>query len=72
VLRDLADVAPSIGQKKPVHVYQLVAENTVESRVLEIQERKKKMVQHAFSGIKTNETQRQKEARLQGKLNPLW
>ncbi|EGO00039.1 hypothetical protein SERLA73DRAFT_167889 [Serpula lacrymans var. lacrymans S7.3] len=29
-----------IGQKKPVHVYQLIAENTVESKVIDIQERK--------------------------------
>jgi SWI/SNF-related matrix-associated actin-dependent regulator of chromatin subfamily A3 len=67
----LADTVPRIGQKKPVHVYQLVAEDTVESRVLEIQERKKKMIQDAFSGIKSNETQRQKkEARLQGMMKP--
>ncbi|KDQ28039.1 hypothetical protein PLEOSDRAFT_1042220, partial [Pleurotus ostreatus PC15] len=33
-----------IGQKKNVHVYQLIAENTVESKVLEIQERKKKLI----------------------------
>jgi hypothetical protein len=64
------DAVFSIGQKKPVHVYQLVAENTVESKVLDIQERKKKMIQEAFSGIKSNETQRQKkEARLQGTLS---
>ncbi|KAH8828492.1 SNF2 family N-terminal domain-containing protein [Flagelloscypha sp. PMI_526] len=55
-----------IGQKKDVHVYQLIAENTVESKVLAIQERKKKLVNEAFSGIKRTETQRtQKEARLQ-------
>ncbi|KAF8893981.1 SNF2 family N-terminal domain-containing protein [Infundibulicybe gibba] len=55
-----------IGQKKPVHVYQLIAENTVEAKVLNIQERKKKLIQEAFSGIKRKETQRQqKEARLQ-------
>ena len=34
-----------IGQKKPVHVYQLIAENTVESKVLDIQERKKQLIQ---------------------------
>jgi hypothetical protein len=34
-----------IGQKKPVHVYQLIAENTVESKVIEIQERKKQLIQ---------------------------
>ncbi|EAU91423.2 hypothetical protein CC1G_01912 [Coprinopsis cinerea okayama7 len=55
-----------IGQKKPVHVYQLIAENTVESKVLEIQDRKKQLVKQAFSGIKSRETQRQqREARLQ-------
>ncbi|TFK44820.1 SNF2 family N-terminal domain-containing protein [Crucibulum laeve] len=55
-----------IGQKKSVHVYQLIAENTVESKVLSIQERKKQLVQQAFSGIKRTETQRQqREARLQ-------
>ncbi|KAJ7497414.1 P-loop containing nucleoside triphosphate hydrolase protein [Mycena latifolia] len=55
-----------IGQTKPVHVYQLIAENTVESKVLEIQNRKKKLIQEAFSGMKRTETQRQqKEARLQ-------
>lgn len=55
-----------IGQTKPVHVYQLIAEDTVESKVLEIQEKKKKLIQAAFSGMKSKETQRQKkEARLQ-------
>ncbi|PCH43964.1 hypothetical protein WOLCODRAFT_133049 [Wolfiporia cocos MD-104 SS10] len=55
-----------IGQTKPVHVYHLIAENTVESKVIDIQEKKKKLVEHAFSGIKNKETQRQKkQARLQ-------
>ncbi|KAJ3550002.1 hypothetical protein NMY22_g677 [Coprinellus aureogranulatus] len=55
-----------IGQKKNVHVYQLIAENTVESKVLEIQDRKKKLIKEAFAGTKSRETQRQqKEARLQ-------
>jgi len=55
-----------IGQKKTVHVYQLIAENTVEGKVLDIQEKKKKLVKEAFSGTKSKETQRQKkEARLQ-------
>ncbi|CCM03320.1 uncharacterized protein FIBRA_05448 [Fibroporia radiculosa] len=55
-----------IGQTKPVHVYQLIAENTVEAKVIEIQEKKKKLIDQAFSGIKSKETQRQKrEARLQ-------
>ncbi|KAL1660706.1 SNF2 family N-terminal domain-containing protein [Schizophyllum commune] len=55
-----------IGQTKPVHVYQMIAEDTVESKVLEIQDRKKKLIQQAFSGMKRTETQRQqREARLQ-------
>ena len=33
-----------IGQTRPVHVYQLIAENTVESKVLEIQDRKKDLI----------------------------
>ncbi|GBE78013.1 hypothetical protein SCP_0108950 [Sparassis crispa] len=55
-----------IGQTKPVHVYQLIAENTVESTVIDIQEKKQVMIKEAFSGIKSRESQRQKkEARLQ-------
>lgn len=55
-----------IGQKKTVHVYQFIAENTVEAKVLEIQEKKKKLIKEAFSGMKNKETPRQKkEARLQ-------
>ncbi|KAF7376249.1 DNA repair protein rad5 [Mycena sanguinolenta] len=55
-----------IGQTKPVHVYQMIAEKTVESKVLEIQDRKKKLIHEAFSGMKRKETPRQqKEARLQ-------
>ncbi|KAI0675019.1 SNF2 family N-terminal domain-containing protein [Trametes maxima] len=55
-----------IGQTKPVHVYQLIAENTVESKVIDIQDKKKKLVEEAFSGIKNAETRREKkEKRLQ-------
>ncbi|KAF8520324.1 SNF2 family N-terminal domain-containing protein [Hysterangium stoloniferum] len=61
-----------IGQTKPVHVYQLVAENTVEAKVLEIQDRKKNLIKQAFSGMKATEMQRQKkEARLQGEVSDL-
>lgn len=39
------------------------------SQVMDIQEKKKKLIQEAFSGMKNKETQRQKkEARLQGSL----
>ncbi|KAI0688029.1 SNF2 family N-terminal domain-containing protein [Cytidiella melzeri] len=55
-----------IGQTKPVHVYQLIAENTVESKVIDIQTKKKKLVDEAFSGIKSKQTQREKrQARAQ-------
>jgi len=37
-----------IGQKKMVHVYQLIAENTVEAKVLDIQEKKKKLIKEAI------------------------
>ncbi|KAI0344734.1 hypothetical protein BDW22DRAFT_1354880 [Trametopsis cervina] len=55
-----------IGQTKPVHVYQLIAENTVESKVIDIQNKKKKLVDEAFAGIKSKQTQREKrQARAQ-------
>ncbi|KIO29735.1 hypothetical protein M407DRAFT_226612 [Tulasnella calospora MUT 4182] len=54
-----------IGQTKDVYVYQMVADDTVETRVLAIQERKQLLVEQAFSGTRRNETHRQKkEARL--------
>jgi SWI/SNF-related matrix-associated actin-dependent regulator of chromatin subfamily A3 len=53
-----------------VRVYQLVAEDTIESRVLEIQNRKRALIQEAFSGIQAGETPRQKkQARLQGMIS---
>ncbi|CAK5281753.1 unnamed protein product [Mycena citricolor] len=53
-----------IGQTKPVHVYQLIAENTVESKVLEIQERKKKLIHEA--GFLRHETRRNSTATKAG------
>ena len=42
----------------------------IHSQVIDIQEKKKKLVEQAFSGIKSRETQRQKkEARLKGELD---
>ncbi|TEB16783.1 hypothetical protein FA13DRAFT_1650493 [Coprinellus micaceus] len=58
-----------IGQKRNIRIYQLIAKNTVESKVLEIQGRKKELIKAAFSGTRSKETQRQqKEARIQGAL----
>jgi len=41
-----------IGQTRPVKVFQLIAEDTVEDKVLEIQKRKDALVSSAFSGNK--------------------
>lgn len=41
-----------IGQTKPVKVFQLIAEDTVEDKVLEIQKRKDALISSAFSGNK--------------------
>ncbi|ORY75046.1 SNF2 family N-terminal domain-domain-containing protein [Leucosporidium creatinivorum] len=41
-----------IGQQRNVKVFQLVAANSVEDKVLEIQARKEQLIQHAFSGTK--------------------
>ncbi|GAA5887951.1 hypothetical protein JCM6882_000812 [Rhodosporidiobolus microsporus] len=41
-----------IGQTKDVRVFQLVADDTVEARVLEIQQKKEKLIAEAFSGSK--------------------
>ena len=40
-----------IGQRKPVHIYQLIAENTVESKVLEIQDRKKNLIKQVGTSL---------------------
>ncbi|GAA6041170.1 hypothetical protein JCM8097_004150 [Rhodosporidiobolus ruineniae] len=41
-----------IGQTKDVRVFQIVAEDTVETRVLEIQAKKERLIAQAFSGSK--------------------
>lgn len=43
-----ADRAHRIGQDKPVMVYRLVAEDTVEERILELQERKRALAEAAL------------------------
>ncbi|WP_423064306.1 SNF2-related protein [Candidiatus Paracoxiella cheracis] len=44
------DRAYRIGQDKPVFVYKLVAENTVEEKILEMQEKKQSLMTALFSG----------------------
>jgi len=45
-----ADRAHRIGQNRPVMVYRLVAEDTVEERILELQERKRALSEAALGG----------------------
>jgi SNF2 family DNA or RNA helicase len=45
-----ADRAHRIGQDKPVMVYRLVAKNTVEEGILELQEQKRRLAESALSG----------------------
>ncbi|HXX46923.1 MAG TPA: DEAD/DEAH box helicase, partial [Myxococcota bacterium] len=45
-----ADRAHRIGQDKPVSVYRLVARDTVEERILELQQRKRELAAAALSG----------------------
>ncbi|KAH7334908.1 SNF2 family N-terminal domain-containing protein [Rhizoctonia solani] len=55
-----------IGQKRDVHVYQMITNNTVEAKVLDIQARKKAMIDQAFSGMGGREVVREKrETRMQ-------
>ena len=45
-----ADRAHRIGQEKPVMVYRLVSEKTVEERILLLQERKRALASAALQG----------------------
>ncbi len=45
-----ADRAHRIGQTRPVFVYRLVAEDTVEERILELQGRKRELADVALGG----------------------
>ena len=46
-----ADRAHRIGQDKPVLVYKLVAENTVEERILLLQDKKRQLLEKAIGGV---------------------
>jgi SNF2 family DNA or RNA helicase len=45
-----ADRAHRIGQDRPVMVYRLVAKDTVEERVLDLQRRKRRIADSALGG----------------------
>jgi len=55
-----------MGQRKPVRVFQLIAKDTVESKVLDIQKRKDAMVAKAFEKSGSKETaQEKRQARFE-------
>src|SRR5690606_26597808 len=45
-----ADRAHRIGQDRPVNVYRLVARNTVEEGILELQDKKRAIAENALAG----------------------
>ncbi|OXG23958.1 DNA repair protein Rad5 [Cryptococcus neoformans Tu259-1] len=59
------DRAHRMGQKKVVRVFQLIAEDTIESRVLDIQKRKDAMVAKAFEKSSKEGQKTKKEARFE-------
>ncbi len=48
-----ADRAHRIGQERPVFIYRMVAEDTVEERILELQQRKRELADAALTGTAT-------------------
>ncbi|ODO09326.1 hypothetical protein I350_02926 [Cryptococcus amylolentus CBS 6273] len=59
------DRAHRMGQKKKVRVFQLIAENSVESTVLDIQKRKDELVAKAFEKSTKEIKKSKKEARFE-------
>ncbi|KAL0563722.1 hypothetical protein V5O48_018343 [Marasmius crinis-equi] len=46
-----------IGQTRQVHVYRLVAKDTIETRILQLQEHKRKLAKAALEGSRLDEAQ---------------
>merc|ERR1711953_1228199 len=51
-----------LGQKKEVNIFKLICSDTIEDKILKIQEKKRKMVQEAFSF--TNAANQSREKRI--------
>lgn len=51
-----ADRAYRIGQDKPVFVYKLITENTVEEKILAMQEKKKDLAESMYKGNKSEQS----------------
>jgi len=51
-----ADRAHRIGQDKPVFVYKLMTENTVEEKILAMQEKKKALAESIYNGGKKEQS----------------
>jgi SNF2 family DNA or RNA helicase len=66
-----ADRAYRIGQDRPVFVYKLVVENSVESRILELQERKRRLVEDVLGEAQGEVAWRLDNESLQALLAPL-
>lgn len=59
------DRAHRIGQDKNVFVYKLICTNTIEDRVLQLQDKKRRIADAAFAGCATGETMPFDETTLQ-------
>ena len=69
--RQAADRAHRIGQTQPVFVYRLVAQGTIEERILALQERKTELADALFEGAGSATAARLTPTQLESLLKPL-
>ncbi len=65
------DRAHRIGQNKAVFVYKLITENTVEEKIIELQQKKQALADAVYSGKSTKETMALSAEELTGLLQPI-